>query len=315
MKQFKSNTILFFSKEQSTNLENLKAYLQEKVYQIQEKSELSSVEKAIVQNPPGVIVIDSKHPDSSACVSLVKNNDKQTPILVLSDSVDTTNIQESLALGVNDFLHNTLPLALIHQRIQTYLKLKQNQLELQELETVDSLTSLSNRRHFQELLDLEWRRCRRESHAISLLSIQIDSYQVYLEEYGEEQANGILQRIASLLSNFANRAGDLCARYEGDNFMIIYSKTPGEGAKLQAEKIRQAIKEKQFTIEEGKTITVSIGVATLLPKRNVFPRSLLELAMQNLHQAKTLGNDRVLANELSTSPQETPTSASLPKES
>lgn len=296
MKNIKvSNTIIVLTTENSPGLDDFIHFLQENIYRIQRKATLEEVENTLNKAFAGIVLIDGSLPYQSAIQGLRKI-DKLTPILLLAQTIEANQIEPLLTDGFNDILQLGLPNALLHARIKTFLKIKQNQMELAELQTNDSLTSLSNRRHFHELLDLEWRRCRRENQPISLLSIDLDSFSQCKEKLSDKEATEILQKIAVLLTRFANRAGDLCARYEDDNFMIIYSKTPEEGARIQAEKIRKAIEEQNIICDRDTTIclTASIGISTYLPDRSSFPRALLEKVHKNLTTAKKEGKNRVI---------------------
>lgn len=173
-------------------------------------------------------------------------------------------------------------------------------LELQNLATTDSLTNLPNRRNLDEFLEKEWNRCMREGHELSFAMIDIDSFKTFNDTYGHLSGDECLKRIGRILSTnrFLSRPGDLIARYGGEEFGVVLSKTSQKEALYLMEKICDAVRAEHIphskTCVEGEnSVTVSIGLATMIPKKSDSPKRLIADADTALYQAKRNGRNRV----------------------
>jgi len=135
--------------------------------------------------------------------------------------------------------------------------------KLELLATLDGLTGLANRRHFNETLDREWRRMQREGRPLSLLMLDVDHFKLYNDIYGHQMGDICLERVGQLLSKAARRPGDLAARYGGEEFALILPNTDRSAALRIAEGICEAIRREEIEHRANVTgwVTVSIGVA------------------------------------------------------
>lgn len=184
------------------------------------------------------------------------------------------------------------------QRVQ----FAQNRL-LQQLLSTDSLTGISNRRHFDYALADEWRRCARAGTPLSLLMIDVDHFKAYNDRLGHMQGDDCLRRVAALLTGASRRAGDLVARYGGEEFVCLLPNAGRQGAALVAERLRQDV-ERACILHPASPLgylTVSIGVATAMPPAGT-PAALVDLADRLLYVAKTQGRNRVAAGQVGERP-------------
>ena len=168
--------------------------------------------------------------------------------------------------------------------------------ELRRLSQQDGLTGVPNRRAFDERLTLECRRAMRNRTPLSLLMIDIDFFKAYNDEYGHPSGDQCLKKVASALRESLGRTGDLLARYGGEEFAVILPDTPPEGALHVAEEMRRTVEQRRvshITSATGATITVSLGVATIVPTARSSCRNLLKEADRALYQAKKAGRNRV----------------------
>lgn len=172
--------------------------------------------------------------------------------------------------------------------------------KVRKLSFQDGLTNIANRRYFDQFLKKEWRREQRYSHPLSLMMIDIDHFKDYNDHYGHQQGDYCLQKVAKQLARrFSKRPGDLCARYGGEEFCIILANTSLEQAAEMAEKIRRAVAKMKVPHEQSTVsdyVTVSIGVASVIPKRQCQPKQLVEAADQALYAAKENGRNRFELN-------------------
>ena len=166
-----------------------------------------------------------------------------------------------------------------------------------ELSVTDALTGLSNRRHFQDILNREFVLTQRYSSALSLIMIDIDHFKKYNDSHGHLQGDIVLKKVAtSLLHN--TRGIDLTCRFGGEEFVVLLPKTTTQGAVIAAEKLRKVIEEEVYTGEQesqpGGKLTLSLGVASY-PVDSADMQSLLELADRALYKAKDQGRNQVVA--------------------
>ncbi len=154
----------------------------------------------------------------------------------------------------------------------------------------DVLTGLSNRRAFQDELDREMVTARRRHRDLAVLLIDIDHFRSFNETYGHHVGDAVLVAIGQVLLKLI-RASDRVARYGPEEFAVVLPETDLAGARIVAERVRQAVAELQFT-ESVRPVTVSIGVANLEAQDERFAE-LLERADQALFEAKNRGRNCV----------------------
>lgn len=173
--------------------------------------------------------------------------------------------------------------------------------ELHRLVFVDSLTQVANRRYFDRYIDREWKRQLREKAPLSLIFGDIDFFKAYNDTYGHQAGDRCLVRVAQILSKAARRPADLVARYGGEEFTLILPNTSAQGAIYVAQTILDELKAKAIP-HAGSPIagivTISLGVATMIPNHEQSPETLIFKADEALYQAKKSGrNAAVLARD------------------
>ena len=179
-------------------------------------------------------------------------------------------------------------------RIRQQLTLSNTQLE--RLSTLDTLTGLANRRRFDEVLRQEWRRSAREGTPLSLVFCDIDFFKNFNDGYGHLAGDECLVKVAQAVRAVSNRPGDLAARYGGEEFVLVLSGTGEEGARTLAEKLRARIEELRIPHAHSRLaphLTISLGVASTVPRPGSAPEDLLNLADHALYAAKEEGRNRV----------------------
>ncbi|MFN4279653.1 diguanylate cyclase domain-containing protein [Thermosynechococcus sp.] len=193
------------------------------------------------------------------------------------------------------------PLTVALQQAEMYQALEQANANLQQMAYLDGLTDIGNRRYFDELLAKEWRRCQREKSALSLVLLDIDCFKAYNDHYGHLQGDQILKQVAQILERCLQRAGDVAARFGGEEFALILPHTGQGGALCVVENVRAALVEAAIPHVKSpvsSTLTASFGIATTVPSADHAPEDLLQLADHCLYEAKSLGRDRWVAKEL-----------------
>lgn len=167
---------------------------------------------------------------------------------------------------------------------------------IKSLSYLDGLTGIPNRRYFDEQFDAEWRRALRHNTSISLIMCDIDCFKDYNDAYGHLSGDDCLRQVASTLSANLNRSGELVARYGGEEFAIVLPYSTLENAAILAEKLRSEIESLGIAHIESKVsryITISLGVASIIPTRGLLFTSLISAADKALYMAKKEGRNRV----------------------
>ena len=166
---------------------------------------------------------------------------------------------------------------------------------LEELSFLDSLTDIANRRQFEQILDLEWRRAVRSGAPLSLILADIDNFKLFNDTHGHQAGDRCLRDVATLMDSIVQRAGDQVARYGGEEFAAILPETDAQGAASIAERMRQAVEALET---DGGRVTVSFGVATVIANDRSAPNALVAAADSALYDAKRAGRNAVRARTL-----------------
>ncbi len=263
---------------------------------------------------PTVILQDLVMPDVDGLVLLrffrANPITKTMPIVVLSSNEDPKTKQEAFKLGATDYLvkfpdqlevvariraHSRSYLAQ-QQRDEAYRELRDLQVELekknselQHLSSLDGLTGIANRRRFDEYLEQEWLRAARDGKRLALILADIDHFKAYNDNYGHQGGDACLKRVARTLDGELKRAADVVARYGGEEFVIVLPDTDLQGACIIAEKLRSAVEALQIEHAHSQTtphVTISLGVASTLPREGSIPAALIKMADEELYKAK-----------------------------
>jgi diguanylate cyclase (GGDEF)-like protein/PAS domain S-box-containing protein len=184
---------------------------------------------------------------------------------------------------------------------------KELEAKLESLACTDALTGLANRRAFDEALDLEWRRARRDGTALSLIMLDTDHFKAFNDAYGHPAGDDCLRAVARSIGQAARREGELAARYGGEEFALLMPLMGSEEAISLSEQIRREVEDLAIPHRHCLTravVTVSIGVATAMAADGAsvkMPDSLLEAADRALYKAKAGGRNCVEPGLLLTS--------------
>ena len=169
--------------------------------------------------------------------------------------------------------------------------------QLARLATTDGLTGLANRRQFDATLDLEWRRAVREGLPLALLMIDADHFKAINDVYGHLVGDDLLVVFAACIELAIKRPGDLGTRYGGEEFAILLPNTEMAGALVVGEAIRAAVAAhpRPESMKPDRAVTVSVGVASFVPRLNQLSHELVAAADAALYRAKAEGRDRCCA--------------------
>ena len=171
--------------------------------------------------------------------------------------------------------------------------------EMVELAGVDELTGLANRRRLDDYLVNTWARAQRDQVEISLLLLDVDYLQMLNDHLGRAAGDICLRKLGSVLQHYRQRPGDLAARYAGGKFLVVLYGCHQRHARNIAERLRRDVESLNLMNPAspiGWTVSVSIGVHSVVPDRKQSMAGALAAAETLLHLAKKSGHNRVVAD-------------------
>ncbi len=196
---------------------------------------------------------------------------------------------------------------------------KQLEGHLSRLATLDSLTGLANRRFLDDRAERELALARQMHQPISVLLIDADHFKAFNDAYGHQAGDHCLQQIAAVIQGHATRPGDLAARYGGEEFALLLAETDLSGCLIVAERICQAVEDLQIPHKGNSAaawVTISIGAACFDPPLTTSTMAeLIRSADTNLYSAKSIGRNRIAAEEVEAIAGSPPLQPDLPAES
>ncbi|HEX7150894.1 MAG TPA: diguanylate cyclase [Thermoanaerobaculia bacterium] len=168
------------------------------------------------------------------------------------------------------------------------IRLEQANERLERLSLRDALTGVANRRYFDRALADEWDRAARRGDAIALILIDLDHFKELNDSQGHIAGDECLRRVGEYLESVVRGAGDVVARWGGEEFAVLLPNASEEEALVVAERLRVGV--------EPQGVTASFGVATSIDAADA--QQLVERADRALYAAKRAGRNRVqLASE------------------
>ncbi len=261
---------------------------------------------------PDIFLLDVMLPDCNG-IDLVKQIKSQPAfansfVVLLSGLItDSSSKITGLEAGALDYLARPISNKELVARMKSLVSILNFQESLENiskgfetLSITDGLTGISNRRHFDQVLSLEFSRHARSGKELSLIMLDIDHFKLFNDHYGHVQGDKCLQQISQVLNAGATRPSDLIARYGGEEFVCILPETGLQGALRIAEKIRNGIGELHIPhawSEVTPYVTASLGVVSLNGNALVTVSEIIALADELMYRAKSRGRNRIECNE------------------
>jgi diguanylate cyclase (GGDEF)-like protein len=175
-------------------------------------------------------------------------------------------------------------------------ELEETNAKLAMLSSTDALTAITNRRGFDDGLAAEWRRAKRGGHSLALAMLDVDHFKSYNDFYGHQAGDQCLRAVATVIEQFGRRTGDMVARYGGEEFALLAPATDAADLLALAQAICRELE--RLALPHAKSpygvITISIGVASLVPGDDNESGMLVRAADQALYRAKQAGRNRAV---------------------
>ncbi|OEZ63894.1 phytochrome-like protein cph2 [Duganella sp. HH105] len=226
------------------------------------------------------------------------------PVLFVTAGDDEEIEVQALELGAADFIVKPLRPAIVRARVETQLALRKHIVAMEQLANVDGLTQLYNRRYFDQTLEVEMARHRRQKQFLALALIDVDHFKHYNDALGHQCGDDCLREIGKLLSACTRRPGEMAARYGGEEFIVIIPDCSPGAAVHYGERLCAKVAQLALSHPSSRhgVVTVSLGVVSVIPDSVITARTLLEAADQALYQAKNQGRNRCILAEMPVPP-------------
>jgi len=226
---------------------------------------------------------------------------RNLPILLIAEVTDRPRVVRGLDLGVNDFIMRPVERNEFSARVRTQIRRHRYAAELRQsvsntmaLAVTDELTGLYNRRYFDRHLNLMLDKAREQDRDMALMLIDMDFFKAVNDGHGHDIGDAVLREFSQRLRRNI-RGVDLACRFGGEEFVVLMPDTDYRQAQAVAERVRAAVAERPFAIEEKTPLTVTCSVGVALNEHDLdTPESIMKRADIALYRAKREGRNRVV---------------------
>lgn len=271
-------------------------------YEVKGLSSVREANEALNYWKPQLILIDPdlKDHDGVDFIANISNSPSKTSVLVTSKNSNTEYIIQMLDAGASDYIMKPfVPLEFL-ARVRTHLRIRDLQEELiatneklKELVDIDDLTGLYNMRSLYSRLEFEIERARRFDRSVCVVMMDMDHFKSVNDGHDHLFGSFVIAEVGKVIKS-TTRNIDIPARYGGDEFLIVLSETPVNGARMFCERLRKAIETSTFTngVDSIK-LTISIGFAMTNSSEQISAKDLVRRADMALYEAKRSGRNQV----------------------
>ena len=216
------------------------------------------------------------------------------PVIFVTALKSPEDETRALDAGAADFISKPVNAAVVRARVRTQLTVKRQADALRAMTLTDSLTGAANRRAFTERIEAEWRRCARAGLPLALILADVDHFKMYNDYYGHQAGDVCLEQVTRAMQRTAGRAQDMVARYGGEEFAILLPQLDATGAEGVARRLLAELAELAIPHAASPTapvLTVSMGIASVVPVSGQPSASLIRAADAELYRAKADGRN------------------------
>lgn len=267
---------------------------------------------------PDLVLLDVNMPnmDGYECAKRIRHacreDNQWIPIIFLSALITDDAVVKGIECGGDDYLLKPISQAVLQAKLLAMERIANMRKDLHEaserlrkLSSIDGLTQLYNRRHFDEALGQEMAQADRTGAPLSLLLCDVDHFKTFNDRYGHLQGDDALISVAGALQQAAKRPHDVVARFGGEEFAILLPATARQGAAKVASELVQgiaALKIEHAASPSADCLTVSIGVSTYRPNRGkIDAEKVINSADMALYEAKQTGRNQARSHHPSLS--------------
>lgn len=259
-----------------------------------------TVEHAI-RTSPALILLDLNMPEMDGFEILRRLKDEpetiHIPVIVLSGQDSAEDKVTAFDLGAVDFISKPFDMTELRARIRVALRMQALLQMLAQRAQIDGLTGLCNRASFDDRWHQEHERANRSGSPLSLAMLDLDEFKSINDTYGHPAGDAVIVGLAQLM-NRTVRVSDVCCRYGGEEFAIIFPDTSPDEANAICERLRAACEQIDWPKHPGRAVTLSIGIAGTGSAKGLAKTQWIEAADRNLYAAKRAGRNRVVKTDL-----------------
>lgn len=221
----------------------------------------------------------------------VKTDFEDIDVVVVTGYQEEYKYTDVIEIGASDFISKPFNINELEAKINRIIRERELRAELKRLSIRDGLTSLYNRRYFDENLKREAIRAFRQRYGLFLLLIDVDNFKEYNDRFGHQKGDDLLKELARLMMFYSRDNVDSVYRYGGDEFAVIIPHAKHEQAILVAQRLRN-----KFNTSKLGPAFLSMGMAQLAGGLKTLEQdleTLLRIADQHLYLAKNNGGDQI----------------------
>lgn len=287
-------------------------------YRVVTASDGEEALELIERERPDLILLDVMMPRMSGyavCRTLRENLPAaQMPVIYLTARTQVVDVVNGFDSGANDFLTKPVAQGELLARVRTHLdlldatrnlerkvaerteELRLANAELERIASLDGLTRIPNRRSLDAAIEHHWADHSRRSASLGFVLFDIDCFKRYNDHFGHQRGDEALVAVAQAAASMLRRPGDLVARYGGEEFAVLLPNSDRAGAEAMANTILVTVRSLGLLPAPGTEapcVTVSLGVAAIVPLPGSDPAMLVAAADRALYAAKAAGRNRV----------------------
>jgi len=285
-----------------TNLEILSGILSPMYNILLAKNGMQALDR-VKEHKPDLVILDVVMPEMSGfeVITKLKESDftNNIPVIFITGLSSTEDEEKGFFLGAVDYISKPFNKSIVKARVKNHIKIIDQMRTIERIGLTDALTKISNRRGFENHLNMEWGNGLRNHTPISILMMDVDKFKNYNDTYGHQQGDVLLKAFAEVSAKTLMRSGDFIARWGGEEFIVLLPGITIDGAASVAERIRGNIEAMVVPTEDGveTRVTVSIGINSVVPGIDSTISNFINKADQALYKAKESGRNRVERSE------------------
>jgi len=254
---------------------------------------------------PDLILLDIIMPGLDGydtCKALKSGAETRDIPVIFVTSMDRIEDEEhGLALGAVDYIAKPFSPAIVSLRVANHIELKRQRDLLLSMSQFDGLTGIANRRAFEDTLERFWHAQARKRQPLSVIMADIDHFKLFNDCYGHHAGDEALRSVARTLAGAVQRGQDMVARFGGEEFAALLPDNDREGAQRVAQRMLREVAALQIPHKDSPTapsLTVSLGLSSIVPDPAYRPLDLVVCADQALYDSKKSGRARLTARAL-----------------
>ena len=286
--------------DEKTNLKILSGILKDEVEVILAKDGETGFCKA-KELLPDLILLDVIMPKLTGFEVIEKlKNEASTsniPVIFVTGQLDVQQEEKGLELGACDYIQKPFHVEILKARVRLHLRMAKQRDLLEKLANIDPLTSVANRRLYDQTFDSLWGKAIKQRQIFSLVVIDIDDFKKYNDFFGHAAGDRALEKVASAIAENLSSSNDFLARYGGEEFVALLPNTLVCDAIKNMNTCLEAVANLKINHDpsaEHEFLTISLGGVSYLPIVESCQDTLFKIADDMLFKAKSNGKNQVV---------------------